>query len=178
MKVLMMVAACVLFVACGGGGGTSSKSATPETSITSTAANTEPSTSAKTDYVAVFHGISDPANKAGTTFTCALNKLPNSATGKDIAKLADPLADAFQEASGKFLEATWPSNMKADVRKMVADIGLVIGDLRSASTLTGLNAAQWSQTLSSHLATGTVSINIVRVDLGLPAKKRDTAPNC
>jgi hypothetical protein len=171
------VIGCILFAACGGG---SSKSATlATTTLTSTATKSAPTTTnAKTDYVALYRSITDPTNVAGNKFLCDVKQLPESATGKDLASLADPLADKVQDASGRLLDVKWPADTKSDVRKLVTDIAAVIGDLRNARTVTGFNARDWAADLNSDLATLGASANFVRTDIGLPAKRADPPLKC
>ncbi len=162
MRRLIALATVAALAACSSG---SSKSA-PETTTEA------PQTTATRpiDYGAQYIRLTAAANKAGETFNASTAALPDSATIDDLARLAAPVAKAFDDLDQALLRAQWPPEARQDIKNLVAANAVLIADLENVKSQTLDSIQTWKDQLTQAIGRTKGQVDIVRADLGLPPK--------
>jgi hypothetical protein len=115
------------------------------------------------------------ANAAGSKFNAEVKALPGSATGPDVAKIAEPVAAAIDAADQVLLRARWPATAIPGVRALVVADAVVIIDLRNLSAKDSQSIGAWGNQLAADFGNMKGQVDVVRADLARPPKSRPTS---
>lgn len=161
----LLVVALVLLAGCS----TATRTATPVTP--SATLTTVSATTTTVDYPALqrqYLAAVAPAQSALAAFQAADAKLPDTATGPQLAAVAAPLADALDRSSAALLAIQAPPAVTTDIRALATGYAVVEGDLRGFVGMNALNSGTLLSAFAGDVVRERPLANIVRADLHLP----------
>lgn len=148
---------------------------TTKAAMSPSASFSHATTLSKTEAAATYLRIVAPVNAAQDRMATQLASLPDSATGADVAKITDPVADAIDRADEQLLRVNWPTDIVPDVKALVSAAAIVANDLRAVDGQNILSISQWETQIATDAGKLNGAVAILRSDLGLPPATTPTA---
>ena len=174
-RVSVVILAATALTACGSTSSGTTTTAPPttttaSTTTTSVSTTTTSTTAALTVQAAagIYVAAANKGNAALKAFGNAANNWPSSETGAQAEQAAQPTIVALKQFTTTLTDTQWPSGAVADAHSLASEIGSIVGDLESLSSVNIFSTSNWVQQFTHDAQTSATDANLLRHDLGLP----------